>query len=221
MRRPERSRAGIWSGWELRTNVSDNNSNYVNLNAGGRWPGFRWTGLETGSTGSLQLYSLPLFAGDLTDEISELPSPDGPAGIAVDRDGNIYFSDPANDEILVIDACTGEVSPLKCIAPGTPTRSLRQPRGMAVPPHRNTLFVADSGNHRVQGIDLDGYQTVEVWGQSSASGEPESSNRIEGLDTPWDLAADADGNVYVVDYGNRRVHKFNHAGELVPDFWEA
>ena len=201
--------------------MSDNTSNFVNLNAGGRWPGFHWVGLERLGNGSLQLYSLPLLDGELTDTISELPPPDGPAGIAIDKAGNIYYSDPAGDRIMRIDACTGNVTPVPCIGQGGVTGGLCTPRGLAIPRHRNTLFVADSGNHRVQGIALDSYRVSEVWGQASASGEPEPSNRIDGFDTPWDVAADLDGNVYVVDYGNRRVQKYNRAGELVPSFWNA
>src|SRR5262249_19204352 len=40
------------------------------------------------------------------------------------------------------------------------------------------------------------------------------------LDAPRSLAADGNGNVYAVDYGNQRVSKFNRAGAPDPGFWE-
>jgi phage tail-like protein len=191
--------------------VSDSEkSNFVNLNAGGRWPGFAWDGLELLQDGVLQLQSLPLIEGDLSEAVSGLPVPDGPAGVAIDKEGSIYYSDPTGNRILVIDACTGSTAPLPCIG------GLDKPRGLAIPTHRGTLFVADSGNDRVAGFDLQSFQLIELLGEADQGAIHQSA-----FDTPWDIAGDVDGNLYVVDYGNKRVQKFNRAGVLVPGFWEA
>lgn len=51
---------------------------------------------------------------------------------------------------------------------------------------------------------------VEIWGRhGSAPGE---------FDTPWTIAAAADGSFYISDSGNQRVQKFNAAGDVVPQF---
>jgi sugar lactone lactonase YvrE len=78
------------------------------------------------------------------------------------------------------------------------------------PVHRRTLFVADSGNDRIQGFDIGSSQLVEVW-------ESAGPGALGGkLKAPSAMAGRQHGNVYVVDYGNQRVVKFNRAGEPVP-----
>ena len=59
---------------------------FLYLNRDNRWTGFHWCGLELRDDGALQLSSLPLFEGEALPRFA----PAGPAGIAQDRDGNIY-----------------------------------------------------------------------------------------------------------------------------------
>ncbi len=66
------------------------------------WPGFQWEGLELREDGALQLFSLPLLEDILPERVPSLPAPDGPAGIAVDDFGTIYFRDPNAHRVLRI-----------------------------------------------------------------------------------------------------------------------
>ena len=43
-------------------------------------------GLEADDEGKLQLYSLPLFKGELPEEVTAIEASPDPAGIAVDSD---------------------------------------------------------------------------------------------------------------------------------------
>ena len=193
--------------------------NFLFLNIDGKWPNFNRKGLELRKDGALQLSSLPLHAG--ATDTSPASIPDGPAGIAVDSDGTIYFSDPKNHRVFKIDACDGSISRLPCMgAEGSRPGQLNTPRGLLIPDYRHSLFIADSGNHRVQIFDIDSGQLGGIWGQSSMAAEPQPSSDVGGLNTPWSLAADNVGNVYVVDYENRRVQKFNRAGAVIRSFWE-
>ena len=192
---------------------NEDQNNFINLNRDSRWPEFKWPGLELQPDGALQLQSLPLLEGSLPDAVSAGESK-GPAGIAVDKDGAIFFSDAAGDRVMRVNPCDNSSEPVNCVGGEgyTPTH-LKTPRGLVIPVHRHTLFVADSGNDRIQGFDIASSQLVDVWedaGPGDAGGK---------LKTPSAIAGDADGNVYVVDYGNRRVVKFNRAGEPVPPFW--
>jgi len=196
--------------------IGDNNTNYAYLNRDGKWPDIKWKGLDLREDGALQLNSLPLFSGTLPPEISTTGEPDGSAGIAVDIDGTVYFTDPSAHVVLRIDGCDGTMSPLACAGgEGDGPGRFKSPRGLLIPRHRRTLFVADSGNHRIQLFDIGTGQLVGVWGQSSASGTEPGS-----FDTPTALAGDEAGNVYVVDYGNRRVQKFDRLGRVVSEFWD-
>lgn len=200
---------------------SDSKNHFLHLNRDNSWPDFQWQGLELRVDGALQLYALPLLEDQLPQEVTSLGVPGGPAGIAVDIDGTIYFSDPQNHRILKIDACDGAQTALPCIGnEGLDPTRLSTPRGLLIPSHRRSLFVADSGNHRIQIFDLTSFQLVDIWGQTSSAGTPQPGGEPGRFNTPWALAGDREGGTYVVDYGNHRVQKFNALGELVPGFWE-
>jgi streptogramin lyase len=200
--------------------MNGNHDNFRYLNADNRWPDFQWEGLELRHDGGLQLFSLPRLEGELPTELASLTAPDGPAGLAVDFDGTIYFSDPAGSRLLKINACDGKMQPLPFIGgeEGAPAQ-LATPRGLWISPQQRLLFVADSMNHRLQIFDLDSLQAVQVWGQPDPNAEPLPSAELGRFDTPSTLVADAEGNIYVVDHGNRRVQKFNAGGIVQPDFW--
>ena len=192
-------------------------NNFFYLNREGRWPGFKTSGLELRSDGVLHLSSLPLFEGTLPDVVRSAPVPDGPAGLAIDAGGTLYFSDPEGDCVRRVLGCDGSVSLVPCMARGQGPTGLNTPRGLLIPSNRRALFVADSGNNRIQIFDLATFELVEIWGQSNPWAiDPGSQPGL--FDTPWTMAADSAGNFYVVDYGNRRVQKFDTIGQVIPSF---
>jgi phage tail-like protein len=196
------------------------NSNFFFLNTEGRWPGFVRAGLELCPDGALELASLPSISAPLPDGVGTAPVPNGPAGIAIDSTGTIYFSDPADDCVRRVLGCDGSVSRTPCIGgPHGPT-GLRTPRGLFISSARPSLFVADSGNHRLKIFDLVSFQLSEIWGQSNPLGAPHPGSLPGQLNTPWTLTGDSAGNIYVVDFGNSRVQKFTVVGQVVPAFWQ-
>jgi phage tail-like protein len=187
--------------------------NFLYLNRDNRWSDFHSQGLELLTDGALQLSSLPLLEGEPSIGTKD---PDGPAGIVVAPNGTIYLSDPLNDRLLKI-GCDGILKPVPCTGgKGSAPVQLNSPRGLFVPKYRPSLFVADSKNNRVQVFDLTSGQLVDIWGEPSVYGPHHPSQ----LNNPWALTGDDLGNIYVVDYGNQRIQKFNRAGDVVPDFWD-
>ncbi len=206
---------------ELSYMAETNNNNYFFLNREGRWPGFKRSGLELRDDGALQLFALPSFSGMLADSVKSAPAPDGPAGLALDPTGTLYFSDPDDNRVQRILGCDKNVCVTPCMGgmSGQPT-SFREPRGLLIPPTRSSLLVVDSGNHRIQIFDLDTFQLAAIWGQPSPAAAPGPGSEPGQFNSPWTLASDSAGNVYVVDYGNQRVQKFNAIGDVVPAFWD-
>lgn len=192
---------------------------YQYLNLENQWPAFRLDGLVN-NDGTLQLAPLPGQAKMIGQPLAELPNLEGPAGIGVDEQGNLYVAEPAKHRIMRIDACDGATMALPCLrGRGSDPGQLNGPRGVLAGP-RNALYVADSGNHRVQVVDLPTLQVRAIWGQPDPYAPPQADDAPGRFDRAWDLAADAAGHIYVVDYGNRRVQKFDAAGRVMPGFWE-
>ena len=197
-----------------------NEKNFFFLNLENQWPFFSLHGLEINDNGSLRLASVPGIDG--SQEIT-LPTPadlDLPAGITSDCHGNIYLSHPAANILYKYDACTAEIKPLPCLdSDDENLRLLEKPRGILAGAD-NILYVVDSGHHRIFVFDLSTLQIIAVWGQPLSFVHPRPSQAHGLFDTPGDLAQDKDGCVYVIDYGNRRVQKFDHHGNVIPTFWE-
>jgi len=84
----------------------------------------------------------------------------------------------------------------------------KNPRNLAVAPD-GTIYVADSGNHRIQAFDTDGTFLFQ-WG-SEGSG-PNQFNE------PWGIGVGQDGRVYVTDTWNHRVQIFSADGEFLNQF---
>ncbi len=200
------------------SSVDKGSSNtFLFLNRDGRWADFQRRGLEIGADQSVSLTSLPSletspgWTGSPASTTTTANSPFG--GIAAAPDGTIYFSDPFSHSLLRIDACDHRISLCRraddADGPWYPSGLLW---------HRSTdrLFVADVLNHRVLVLDAAGCQVLDVWGAVGTVSPPASVP----LPLPIALADDPDGNVYVVDYGRRRIEQFSARGNPLPGFWE-
>ncbi len=76
------------------------------------------------------------------------------------------------------------------------------PRGVAVAASGD-VYVADSGNHRLQKFDPQGNHLLTWGGQGDGPGQ---------FQEPWGLVVDAQGRVYVADTWNHRVQVFDGDG---------
>jgi phage tail-like protein len=190
------------------------------LNREGKWLDFHWHGLELTPDGSLQLRSAPRLIVPPSPN-SATSAPDAPGGVAVDGTGRIFWSMPSQHRIVVRGDCDPEPSPLLCLSERAGLGPLDSPRGLLVLQEPERLVIVDSGQHRLLFCDLIEFEVREVWGRTSLSGWPVASQDFDGFDTPWVVAADADGqNIFVLDAGNRRVVKRARTGEADVQFTE-
>jgi predicted membrane-bound mannosyltransferase/sugar lactone lactonase YvrE len=84
------------------------------------------------------------------------------------------------------------------------------PRDLAVADD-GTLFIADTGNHRIQVVAADG-SFITSWGAFSEDlNAPSPGTFYE----PWGIALGPDGTVFVTDTWNHRVQKFTPEGEFI------
>ena len=145
-----------------------------------------------------------------------------PRAVAVDSEGRIYVADSGNNRVQVFNSdgtflrqwgstCkldTGE----GCQGDGR--GQFNEPWGIAVDKDGN-VYVSDTWNHRIQKFDNQG-NFVTMWGQfGSTGGELGQTGLLYG---PRSLEIGQDGNVYVMDTGNKRVQAFAPNGEFVAQY---
>jgi len=88
------------------------------------------------------------------------------------------------------------------------------PWGVAVGPD-GSLYIADSGNHRVRRVGRDGtITTVAGNGQPAGFGGDGGPATAAKLNYPYGVAVGPDGSLYIVDAGNSRVRRVRSDGTI-------
>lgn len=142
-----------------------------------------------------------------------------PWGIAVDRvRGYIYVVDSANFRIQKFDM-TGEFI-MQWGSFGNSDGQFYFARGIAVDQMDGSVYVVDMGNHRIQKFDTSTNvlpQLLTKWGGGIGPGHASSPQAQEAgqMRSPWGIAIDSHGDVYVADTGNQRVQKFDREGNYI------
>ncbi|MGH9604658.1 MAG: Ig-like domain repeat protein [Terracidiphilus sp.] len=148
-----------------------------------------------------------------------------PSGLAIDGAGNLYIADSVNGEIREIDAATGIIS---VVAGGAATvcggatdpmgdgclataAILNSPQGVTADASGD-LFIADSSNNRIREVNASTGLITTVAGGGSGCGNksvvgdgcPAASAELK---TPYAVAFDAQGNMYIPDSGDNEVRE--------------
>jgi sugar lactone lactonase YvrE len=153
---------------------------------------------------------------------------DFPAGLAVDRAGNLYIADTNNhrvrkvtpDRTITTVAGSGPTGYLQggLAGDGRPATAARlaRPFGLAVD-SAGGLYIADGFNNRVRRVTPDGTITTVagsgptgyLQGGLAGDGGPATAAR---LNAPRAVALDAAGNLYVADALNHRIRRVGPDG---------
>ncbi|MFI5195949.1 MAG: T9SS type A sorting domain-containing protein [Chitinophagales bacterium] len=144
-----------------------------------------------------------------------------PAGVAVDRLGNVYIAEEGNSIIQKVNT-SGIINTVAGVfyfpsglysGDGGPavTARLNQPTGVFLDTAGN-MYIADNGNNCIRKVNTSGYIStiagVDTAGYSGDGGTATSAK----LNLPSSVCADATGNIYIADNGNHRIRKISTMG---------
>jgi sugar lactone lactonase YvrE len=141
----------------------------------------------------------------------------GPYGIALDSNGNLYVADYGNNRVLYYPAGSttatrvygqgGSFTTNTTNNGGISANSLDLPTAVALDSSGN-LYVADQYNNRVLFYPSGSTTATRVYGQGgsfSTGGANKGGISANSLAFPTGLAVDSSGNLYVADGNNSRV----------------
>jgi phage tail-like protein len=210
-------------------------SPYYLLNGLTGWREGSLTNAMLAKVGSaLTLQPLPGSVRPLVDAAGSLGGFQSAIGVAVDNQDRIYVLDGETCTVKRFDRCTGLFATLPCLgSAGAAPRQFTSPHGMSISCH-DDLYIADTGNRRIQVFALDGLALRAVWEPLLVLDTPHGISVEAAVSTvaalaaddscaaslvypphtwePWDIALSARGWSYVTDYANGLVHVFDEAG---------
>jgi sugar lactone lactonase YvrE len=145
----------------------------------------------------------------------------GPAGLAVDAEGNRFIAELFNQRVRKIDPAgvittvAGGGTKKAGEADGGPATEARLGRvaDVAVDTAGN-LYLVDYDNHQVRKVDRQGkISTVAGTGLPGFSGDGGPATQAR-LTRPLQVAVDSAGNLFIADWGNYRVRKVAPDGTI-------
>jgi sugar lactone lactonase YvrE len=122
---------------------------------------------------------------------------EGPWGVAVDRQGNIYVADTLNFSLFAFSP-SGRLLWQKGGEKSSAKREFGLPSGLAIDKKNERLFVADALRQKIYLYDLKGNRLGEAGNESGAF----------RFSFPRGLAYSSDGYLYVADTEQKRVAVF-------------
>jgi len=139
-----------------------------------------------------------------------------PNNLAVDRAGNIFVADTANNVIRKIGT-NGMVSTVAGVAGSHGSNDGKgasaqfwAPFGIAVD-SSNNVYVADTGNNVVRKINAEGVVST-LAGSARHPGKDDGKGSSARFRNPWSVAVDGAGNVIVADMSNDTVRRITPEG---------
>jgi sugar lactone lactonase YvrE len=143
-----------------------------------------------------------------------------PEGLAVDRQGRVYFADSYNDVVARVD----EAGVIEIVA-GTGVRGFDAETGPATEVGLNkpydvavdddgALYIIDNLNHRLRKVAPDGIMSTIVGAGDHEPTEDPQASETANLLLPWGVFVDSLGRVYVADGGHHVIRRVNLDGTI-------
>lgn len=173
--------------------------------------------------------TLVIYAGNNTagSATSGIPATSAvtnePDGGALDASGNLYFSDGGNCVIREVVAATGIINTVvgtgQCAYTGdggpATSATLNFPQGIAFDGTGN-LFIADINNNVIRRVDAV-TKNISTYAGSGGQGSTGDGGVATAatLGFPQAVAADANGNLFIVDTNNNKIRRVDVGTQII------
>jgi streptogramin lyase len=145
-----------------------------------------------------------------------------PFGVALDATGNLYIADEGNHRVRKVAAVTGIITTVAGNGSatfagdgGAATSASLDPFAVALDESGN-LYIADVGNHRIRKVAATTGIVTTVAGDGSATFAGDGGAATSAsLNSPYGVALDASGNLYIADLNNYRIRKVDAASGII------
>jgi serine/threonine-protein kinase len=167
-----------------------------------------------GTAGMVSTFAGTGIAG--SSNVADSVTFNSPLGVTVDGSGNVYVADYENNLIRKVSQA-GIVSTLagsgaKGADDGLDTAAtFNLPEAVAADGSGN-VYVADNGNDLIRKITPAGQ--VSTFAGSGQPGKSDGTGTSASFNSPFGIAVDAAGNVYVADSGNNLIRKITPDGAV-------
>ncbi len=139
-----------------------------------------------------------------------------PQGLALTPEGILYIADTGNHRIRrltpegTVTTLAGGEDPGE--ADGSPDESqLNQPTALAWDPGRQSLWISDTGNHRIRRLTRENILVTAVGSEAGLADGPLDQALLR---QPTTLAVDPGGTLWIVDQGNQRIRRLSGQNRL-------
>ena len=145
-----------------------------------------------------------------------------PAGVAVDRAGNLLIADTGNNRIrkvtpdgFITTVAGNGTAGFSGDAGAATSAQLTLPNAIAVDSAGN-LFIADTGNNCIRKVTPAGIITTVAGNGTAGFGGDGRAATSAQLDSPSGIAIDGTGNLFIADSNNERIRKVTYVA--IPTF---
>jgi len=154
-----------------------------------------------------------IYRGENTDILKNYEKNENklrkPKGLCVLKDGNIIVADTGNNQLQFISA--NGTNEYRFGVKGKDISQFNALEGVAVD-KLGYIYVADTKNHRIQIFNEDGIYMSSFGKKSIASNKRAAPGTLL---YPKDLVFSATDELYVLDYGNKRIQVFDPQGQYL------
>lgn len=156
-------------------------------------------------------FVIPILTATSTQLTITIPSGVGTGRISITLAGIQVFSTSVFSKVATTSTLAGQIYTFGFLNGPGASAKFKNPMGVAIDLSGN-IFVADADNHCIRKIITDG--TVSTFAGNGTAGSANGQGTAASFWSPYGLAFDSQGNLFVSEYYGNRIRKISPQGNV-------